>query len=111
VEVFWIAGPIFFGMASDIPELLKKVGEKPKILIIRMRLVPFLDTTGASALADLVKQCRSRSIEVIFSALQSQPESILSQFHKQQGWDHVCYSASYQKALALAKEKLVTPVL
>jgi sulfate permease, SulP family len=106
VEVFWIAGPIFFGVASEIPELLTKIGEKPKILIIRMRLVPFLDKTGASALADLVKQCRSKSIEVVFSALQSQPKSILSRFHKKQKWDHVDYTDSYKKALILAKEKI-----
>ena len=108
VEVFWIAGPIFFGMASDIPELLKQIGENPKILIIRMRLVPFLDKTGATAIADLVKQCGSRDIEVIFSALKSQPESILLRWHEKLGWDHVSYSNSYKNALVLAKEKIIS---
>lgn len=106
VEVFWIAGPIFFGIAGDIPELLKKIGENPKILIIRMRLVPFLDTTGTSGLDDLVKQCYSKNIQVIFSALQNQPVSVLSRFHSKQGWDHVSYAASYSEALALAKTKI-----
>jgi len=106
VEVFWIAGPIFFGIAGDIPELLKKIGENPKILIIRMRLVPFLDTTGASALDDLIKQCRSKGIEVIFSAVQDRTYRVLSRFHQKQGWDHVNYAASYNEAIALAKTKV-----
>lgn len=106
VEVFWIAGPIFFGIAGDIPELLKKIGERPKILIIRMRLVPFLDTTGISALDDLVKQCRSQGIDVIFSALQPQPENVLLKSHRQQVWDHVSYANNYSAALELAKTKL-----
>ena len=108
VEVFSIAGPIFFGIASDIPELLKKVRGRPRILIIRMRFVPFLDKTGATAIAELVKQCRSRKIEVIFSALRSQPQGILLGWHKKLGWDHVSYTTSYGKALTLAKEKAIS---
>jgi sulfate permease, SulP family len=106
VEVFWIAGPIFFGVASNIPELLNKIGEKPKILIIRMRLVPFLDATGASAMEDLVKQCRSKGIGVIFSALQGQPEAILLSHQFKEGWEDVGFAPSYKEALALAKEKM-----
>lgn len=108
VEVFSITGPIFFGIASDIPELLKKVGGTPKILIIRMRFVPFLDKTGTTALAELVKQCNSKRIEVIFSALQSQPQNILLGWHKKLGWDHVGYTTSYSQALTLAKEKIIS---
>ena len=103
VEVFWIAGPIFFGVASDIPELLKKIGENPKVLIIRMRLVPFLDTTGVSALEDLVRQCRTKKIAVIFSALQTQPSSILSKFNNESSWDHVSNASSYEEALQQAR--------
>lgn len=106
IEVFWIAGPIFFGIAGDIPDLLKEVVGKPKILIIRMRLVPFLDVTGATALSDLVKKCRSQSIEVIFSACQQQPAKILSTIHKKQGWTHVGYAPTYDEAIELAKTKI-----
>ncbi len=103
VEVFEIAGPIFFGVAGDIPEILKNAGEHPKILIIRMRWVPFLDKSGASALDDLVSQCRTRKIEIIFSALQSQPEKSLSKFHSRNKWDNVWYANSYDESLRLAR--------
>jgi len=99
--VFWIAGPIFFGIADEIPNLLKRVS-KPRILIIRMRLVPFLDITGASALESLVKECRLQKIDVIFSAVQDQPKEILSGFDKD--WSHVSYATDYEEALAKAKD-------
>lgn len=106
VEVFWIAGPIFFGMASEIPNILNTIGESPKVIIIRMRLVPFLDKTGASALNDLAQQCQRKGIELIFSALQEQPAKTLTQFHKINNWQYVNYTNSYDEALLLAKEKV-----
>lgn len=106
VEVFRIAGPLFFGVAGNIPQILTKIGENPKILIIRMRLVPFLDSTGASALVDFVKQCHTKNIQVVFSGLQTQPKSIMSDYHQQQDWEHVSFADSYTKALGLSKVKL-----
>jgi len=103
VEVFWVTGPIFFGIAGEIPELLKKVGEKPKVLIIRMRWVPFLDKSGASALDDLVKQCEIRGIEMIFSSLRDQPKEVLSSFQRKSGWKNVRYATSYEDALVLSQ--------
>ncbi len=103
VEVFWISGPIFFAIANRIPELLKKIGETPRILIIRMRLVPFLDSTGASALEELVNQCRFRNIKVIFSALREQPTKSLSKLHKKAKWDNVLYAPSYEEALKVCR--------
>lgn len=104
VEVFTIAGPIFFGIARDLPELLKKVGEVPKVLIIRMRFVPFLDSSGAAALEEVVKQCRKEGIEVIFSALREQPKEIISRIHHRVHWGHVSYAKNYQQALLQAEK-------
>jgi len=106
VEAFWIAGPIFFGMVSELPKLLKEIGDRPKVLIIRMRLVPFLDISGAMALDDLVKQCKAKNIDVIFSALQEKPKDIISKLHQKNGWERVFYAPTYDKAIVLAKSKL-----
>jgi SulP family sulfate permease len=78
VEVFHIAGPVFFGVADELMETLKRMGQLPKVLIIRMRLVPFLDASGAQALESLVKQCAVSGTQVVFSGLQSQPKRMLS---------------------------------
>lgn len=106
VEVFSIAGPIFFGIAGEVPDLLKKIEGKPKVLIIRMRLVPFLDMSGASAIGDLIKKCTAENIEVIFSALREQPHRLVSKLHHKKKWTHVHYTHTYEEALHLASSKI-----
>lgn len=78
VEVFRIAGPVFFGVAGELLETLRRMGQMPRVLIVRMRLVPYLDATGAQALENLAKQCRASGTQVIFSAVQKQPAAMLS---------------------------------
>ena len=46
VEVYEIDGPFFFGVASKFDDIMHNMGDKPKIRIIRMRKVPFMDSTG-----------------------------------------------------------------
>lgn len=108
VEVFSIAGPIFFGMAGEIPEILRKVEGTPKVLIIRMRLVPFLDISGALAIADLVKECTKKNIEVIFAALQGGPHRMISRMHRKKKWTHVHYCHTYDEALQQANKEVAT---
>lgn len=105
VEVFRIAGPVFFGVAGDLLDTLKRIGQMPKVLIVRMRLVPYLDSTGASALEDIVKQCRASGTEVIFSAVQKQPSEILSRVHL--GQREIRYAADYKAAVAMAQEMMI----
>lgn len=102
VEVFRIAGPVFFGVAGDLLDTLKRIGQMPKVLIVRMRFVPYLDSTGASALEDVVKQCRASGTEVIFSAVQKQPSEILARVHLGQG--DVRYAVDYKSAVKIARE-------
>lgn len=96
-EVFWIAGPLFFGVASDIPSFLNRVGEPPKNLIIRMRHVPFLDSSGIQALESLIAECKQRNILLIFSALQKQPKKALSPHLNK----NVIFTPNYDEALQL----------
>lgn len=101
VEVFRINGPFFFGVSSELIDVLKRMGQMPKVLIVRMRLVPFLDTSGASALEDLVKKCRAAGTVVIFSSLQTQPKGLLARLHFGEG---VLYADNYENALNKARE-------
>jgi len=64
VEVFRITGPFFFGVASELLDTLRRIGERPKVFILRLRLVPFLDTTGANALRPVVEECLGSLSEV-----------------------------------------------
>lgn len=53
VEVYEINGPYFFGIATKFEEIMSRLGDRPKIRIIRMRKVPFIDSTGIHNLTTL----------------------------------------------------------
>jgi SulP family sulfate permease len=69
VEVYEIEGPFFFGIAGKFDDLMKRLGDKPKVRIIRMRKVPFVDSTGAHNLANLVRASRREGITVLLSGV------------------------------------------
>lgn len=101
VEVFSISGPVFFGVASELIDTLKRMGQMPKVLIVRMRFVPFLDASGVAALRDIVGQCQKAGTRVVFSGLQPQPAGILSRAHLDaQGVD---FAKDYDEALNIAQ--------
>ena len=79
VEVYEINGPFFFGAAEKFKDTLSEVSRKPKVLIIRMRNVPAIDSTAMHALSDLVHRTRKDGTVVYFSDVQAQPLLALSQ--------------------------------
>ncbi len=79
VEVYEINGPFFFGAAEKFKDTLSEVSRKPKVLIIRMRNVPAIDSTAMHALRDLVRRTRKDGTVVYFSDVQAQPLLALSQ--------------------------------
>ena len=79
VEVYEINGPFFFGAAEKFKDTLSEVSRKPKVLIIRMRNVPTIDSTAMHALRDLVRRTRKDGTAVFFSEVQARPLLALSQ--------------------------------
>lgn len=77
VEVFEINGPFFFGAADRFKDALREIARKPKVLILRMRHVPVMDSTGLRALEDVVDKTMREGTIVILSGLQSQPRDLL----------------------------------
>ncbi len=73
VEVYEINGPFFFGAAETFKDTLATVARKPKVLIIRMRNVPAIDSTGMHALKDLVHRTRGDGTLVLISDIHTQP--------------------------------------
>lgn len=78
VEVFRFTGPIFFGVASEMLEALGRSGQRPRAIVMRMELVPYIDTTGANALKTFVRQARHAGAEVILCGLKRQPLEFLA---------------------------------
>jgi SulP family sulfate permease len=73
VEVYEINGPFFFGAAEHFKDTLGRVAKKPKVLIIRMRNVPAIDSTGIRALVDVVRRTRKDGTLVFLSDVHAQP--------------------------------------
>ena len=81
VEVYEIDGPFFFGLASRFEELekMKKPGVT-KVRIIRMRRVPFIDSTGVNNLRNLCERTRKRGVTVILSGVTDKVQATLVKF-------------------------------
>jgi SulP family sulfate permease len=73
VEVYEINGPFFFGAAEKFKQTLGEVSRRPKVLIVRMRHVPAIDSTAMHALKDLVRRTRREGTHVLLSDVHSQP--------------------------------------
>jgi len=73
VEVFEISGPFFFGAAEQFKDTLNQVAKKPKVLIIRMRDVPAIDSTGLHVLHELARSCKRDGTLLLVSDVHAQP--------------------------------------
>lgn len=69
VEVYEINGPYFFGIATKFEELMAQMGDRPKVRVIRMRKVPFIDSTGLHNLTTLCDMSHREKIEVVLSGV------------------------------------------
>ena len=77
VEVYEINGPYFFGIATKFEEIMARLGDRPKIRIIRMRKVPFIDSTGIHNLTTLCKMSQKENIHIILSGVNDQVHAVL----------------------------------
>jgi SulP family sulfate permease len=104
VEAFQISGPLFFGAANRLDDLLDQFRVPPKVFILRMRLVPIIDASGVHALQALVERCQRRGIMVIVSGLQPQPRRILSQMRLRPHEGALHFADNFDSSLELARE-------
>lgn len=90
VRVYEISGPLFFGAADKIPEIILK--DYTRCLILRMRAVPSLDSTALSALELLNKKCKKQGVRLILSHVNEQPLKVMrkSGFYDNVGADNFC---------------------
>jgi SulP family sulfate permease len=109
VEVYEINGPFFFGAAEKFKDTLSEVSKKPKVLIIRMRNVPAIDSTAIHALRDLIRRTRRDGTVVLLSDVHSQPLLALSRSEllAEIGEDHLL--GNIDEALAAARRYLGMP--
>lgn len=73
VEVFELFGTLFFGAIERFKDSLLRVEKKPKVLIIRMRMVPAVDATGLQVLEDVLDRTRHEGGTLLLTGVQAQP--------------------------------------
>lgn len=70
VRIYEVTGPLFFGAAYKFKELLSVVDKAPRIIILRMRNVPMIDSTGLRMLEDVNSSLRRQGCCVILAEIQ-----------------------------------------
>lgn len=103
VEVYEIDGPFFFGIATKFDEMMRAtIGDKPKVRIIRMRKVPFIDSTAIHNLEILIRSSQAEGIHVVLSGVRDNVRQTLEKAGLDQlgGADHVCSHISQAVIMA-----------
>ena len=92
VEVYEINGPYFFGIATKFEETMAQLGDRPKVRIIRMRKVPFIDSTGIHNLTTLCRMSKKDNIHIILSGVNQKVHTVLekSGFYNLLGEENIC---------------------
>ena len=106
VEVYEIDGPFFFGVANKFDECMKQLSTKPRIRIIRMRKVPFIDSTGLHNLESLCRLSQREHIHIILSGVNDQVRAMImkSRMDERIGRENIC--GDIHEALARAADTL-----
>ena len=106
VEVYEINGPYFFGIATKFEEIMSQLGDRSKIRIIRMRKVPFIDSTGIHNLTNLCVMSQKENIHIILSGVNDKVHKVLerSGFYELLGEDNIC--SNINEAVAKAWESV-----
>ena len=106
VEVYEINGPYFFGIATKFEETMAQLGDRPKIRIIRMRRVPFIDSTGIHNLTNLCEMSQKEKIHIILSGVNEKVHAALqkSGFYELLGAENIC--SNINEAVAKARERI-----
>lgn len=108
VEVYEINGPYFFGAGNKFEEIMALVGERPKVRIIRMRKVPFVDSTGIHNLTVLCEMSRKEGIRIVLSGVIPKVHETLRKagFNDLVGEENICshIDIALGKAREMVKE-------
>jgi SulP family sulfate permease len=92
VEVYEINGPYFFGAGNRFEDIMARYGSRPKVRIIRMRKVPFIDSTGLHNLENMCHMCQKEGVTVVLSGVNPTVEAVLrrNNFEQLLGDENIC---------------------
>lgn len=109
VVAYRIFGPFFFGAAEKMEDALQRAGRLPRILILRLQLVPAMDATALNALESIAERLHAAGGQVILSGPHRQPLEMMMKagFIERLGRRNI--RANFDEALVRARELLAAP--
>ena len=108
VAAFQINGPLFFGVANELCDRMKGLVTIPRILILRMRFMPYLDASGESSIEEIVKICHEHHSYIIFAGMRKQPMDMLFKAGLSKD-SEVAFVTNFDEALKLATKLMQDP--
>lgn len=103
VAAFRISGPLFFAVANRLDEVLDQYYQPPRVFILRMRLVPLIDASGAESVIQFVRRCHRRGTAVILSGVREQPRAVLDDLGLVREAGFLGYAADFDAAVERAR--------
>ncbi len=104
-QVIHLSSPLFFGIASLLEEILERLSVSPRVIILEMQAVPFMDATAMYALESFIEKAHKEKKKVILCALNVRVQKVLLRMSINRSSYHVNVAASLKEALILAKKK------
>jgi sulfate permease, SulP family len=105
VAAFRISGPLFFAVANRLDKVLDQYPQRPRVFILRMREVPLIDASGATALSQFLARCRRQGTGLILSGVPKQPRAVLDGMGLPAEAGFLGYASDFPSALRLARDK------
>ncbi len=104
-QVIHLSSPLFFGIASLLKEILERLSEAPKVIILEMQAVPFMDATAMYALESFIEKASKEKKKVILCAPNTRVQKVLIRMGINQSSYPVNITANLKEALAFAQQK------
>lgn len=110
VAAFRVSGPLFFAVANRLDDVLNQFPRPPKVFVLRLRQVPLIDASGATALEQFLDRCARQGTRVILTATPPQPRAVIEAMGLDRHPALLAQVADFDAALARAREYLATLV-
>jgi sulfate permease, SulP family len=108
VVLYEISGPLFFGAAQEFQDILMQMHKDPKLVILRMRYVTFIDATGLYRLQNIIRNFHNHNIQVIISGVSKSLKADLRKGNITKIVDPLNITSSIQGAVKRATKLLTT---
>jgi SulP family sulfate permease len=106
VAAFRVSGPLFFAVANRLDDVLNQFPRAPRVFVLRLRQVPLIDASGATALEQFLERCARQGTRVILTATPPQPRAVIEAMGLDRHRALLAQVDDFDAALARARDYL-----